>query len=236
MERLPIGYVMGAFSEEDRRKRVRAVQSRADPSIELRFYDVETSMELRNWTPDDTAIKEQAFVEAFRRAERDGCRTVVPDGMLDLGVEGGRSAVDIPVVAPFEAAVHLAACVGNRIGILQYTSGFVPAVWGKVRKYGVGEFVVDVAAIDVEMVDLAAQLDLVRERTVALGRRLVRERAVDVVIPTGPGLCPVTIELEWLAAEVGVPVVEGMGAPLHVAASLVRLGLAQSRVRWPKAR
>lgn len=228
-----IGYVMGTYSTVERERRMNAVRSRVDESIELHVVSVDEPMELRSWTSEDTLAREAAFVDGFRRAEREGCQAVVPDGMLDLGVEAGRSVVTIPVVAPFEATLHLAACVGNRIGIVQYTSAFVPAVWAKVRKYALSDFVVDIAAIDVEMADLAKQLDVVGERTVAVARELVAERAVDVIVPTGPGLCPVALEPDWLSAAVGVPVVEGIGAPLHIAATLVRLGLRQSPVRWP---
>jgi Asp/Glu/hydantoin racemase len=35
---------------------------------------------------------------------------------------------------------------------------------------------------------------------------------------------------QWLAAKFGVPVVEGIGAPIKMAAMLVSLGLTQSRV------
>lgn len=231
-----IGYVMGVYADVERERRMKAVRSRVDDSVELHFLSVDEPMELRNWTPEDTLAREAAFVEGFRRAERDGCQAVVPDGMLDLGVEAGRSAVGIPVVAPFEAALHVAACVGNRIGIIQYTSAFVPAVWAKVRKYALSDFVADIAAIDVEMTDLAKQRNVVGERSIAAARKLVAERAVDVIVPTGPGLCPVAIDPDWLCAAAGVPVVEGIGAPLHVAAALVRLGLRQSPVRWPPAR
>ena len=34
--------------------------------------------------------------------------------------------------------------------------------------------------------------------------------------------------------ELGVPVVEGIGAPIKVAAMLAALGITQSRVRWQK--
>jgi allantoin racemase len=44
----------------------------------------------------------------------------------------------------------------------------------------------------------------------------------------------VTIDPNWLAAELGVPIVEGIGAPIRMAAMLVSLGLRHSRLRWPK--
>ena len=49
-----------------------------------------------------------------------GYDAVVPLGMLDLGVEGGRSAVDIPVIAPLQAVLHVAAQVGEHFGVVCY--------------------------------------------------------------------------------------------------------------------
>jgi Asp/Glu/hydantoin racemase len=44
----------------------------------------------------------------------------------------------------------------------------------------------------------------------------------------------VQMKPNWLSKELGVPVVEGIGAPIRLAAMLVSLGLKQSRVRWQK--
>jgi Asp/Glu/hydantoin racemase len=65
-------------------------------------------------------------------------------------------------------------------------------------------------------------------------RALMKEDGADVIIPQGITQCPVTMKPQWLADELGVPVVEGIGAPIKMAAMLVALGLRQSRVRWPK--
>jgi Asp/Glu/hydantoin racemase len=58
----------------------------------------------------------------------------------------------------------------------------------------------------------------------------------EVIIPMGISQCPVHIKPDWLQNQLGVPVVEGIGAPIRLAALLVGLGLKQSRVRWPKSR
>ncbi len=52
--------------------------------------------------------------------------------------------------------------------------------------------------------------------------------------PAGHPRCPVEMKPQWLSGELGVPVVEGIGAPIKMAAMLVSLGLTQSRVRWQK--
>jgi allantoin racemase len=47
---------------------------------------------------------------------------------------------------------------------------------------------------------------------------------------------PGAIRPDWLQERFGVPVVEGFGAPIRVAALLAGLGLKHSRVRLPKSR
>jgi Asp/Glu/hydantoin racemase len=45
----------------------------------------------------------------------------------------------------------------------------------------------------------------------------------------------VHIKPDWLSKELGVPVVEGIGSPIRVAAAMAHLGLKHSRKRWPKS-
>ena len=40
---------------------------------------------------------------------------------------------------------------------------------------------------------------------------------------------------EYLSAQIGVPVVEGIGAPIRLAAMFASLGLRHSRKHWPKS-
>ena len=65
---------------------------------------------------------------------------------------------------------------------------------------------------------------------------LVLESLARFIIPMGITQCPVHIKPDWLQEQLGVPVVEGIGAPIRMAAMLAGLGLKQSRVRWPKSR
>ena len=64
--------------------------------------------------------------------------------------------------------------------------------------------------------------------------RMIEEDRADVIIPQGITQCPVQMKPDWLSRELGVPVIEGIGAPIKMAAMLASLGLRQSRVRWQK--
>jgi len=73
------------------------------------------------------------------------------------------------------------------------------------------------------------------ESFLAAARALINEDGADVIIAQGITQCPIEMKPRWLMDELGVPVVEGIGAPIKMAAMLVALGLTQSRIRWQKA-
>jgi allantoin racemase len=83
--------------------------------------------------------------------------------------------------------------------------------------------------------EMAKNHDKMVETFLARGRDLIKNDGAEVIIPHGVSQCPTHIKPDWLAKELGVPVVEGMGAPIRVAAMLAGLGYKQSRIRWPKA-
>jgi allantoin racemase len=86
-----------------------------------------------------------------------------------------------------------------------------------------------------DLPDITAHRDKVVENFVGEAKRLLAQGA-EVIIPMGVTQCPVHIKPDWLQEQLGVPVVEGIGAPIRLAAMLVSLGLKQSRVRWPRSR
>jgi Asp/Glu/hydantoin racemase len=86
-----------------------------------------------------------------------------------------------------------------------------------------------------DLPDLAAHHDEVVDNFVSEAKRLVAEGA-EVIYPMGISQCPVHIKPAWLQEQIGVPVVEGFGTPIRMAAMLAGLGLRQSRARWVKSR
>jgi hypothetical protein len=85
-----------------------------------------------------------------------------------------------------------------------------------------------------DLPDLAAHHDQVVGNFVKEAKRLV-EQGAEVIYPMGISQCPVHIKPDWLQEQLGVPVVEGFGTPIRMAAMMASLGLKQSRVRWPKS-
>lgn len=75
---------------------------------------------------------------------------------------------------------------------------------------------------------------VIMDNFVAEAKRLVGLGA-EVIIPMGISQCPVHIKPDWLQEQLGVPVVEAIGAPIRMAALLAGLGFEQSRIRWPQS-
>src|SRR5207237_6863653 len=167
------------------------------------------------------------FHESFRQAEREGYDAIVPLGMLDIGVDGGRSAVDIPVVAPLQAVLHVAAQVGEHFGVVCYHPSAIPRHRAQTVAYGMESFIAGRRASGFYLQHIAANKDKMIESFLAAARALIHEDHADLIIAQGITQCPVHMKPKWLSDQLGVPVVEGIGAPIRLAAMLVALGLKQ---------
>ena len=107
-----VAFVIGDYPPDELRKREEVAKSYSSADVEVGIVRV-AARPFDGLTPAEIQAAAPIFHEAFRQAERAGYDAVVPLGMLDLGVDGGRSAVDIPVVAPLQATLHVAAQVGE---------------------------------------------------------------------------------------------------------------------------
>lgn len=70
-------------------------------------------------------------------AEREGVDAVIVDCMGDPGVQACREAIDIPVIGPAEASMHLAAILGHRFSVLTVVDSLIPVVENQALRYGV---------------------------------------------------------------------------------------------------
>ncbi len=229
-----IAFVIGGYPPEEFKRRADVARSYSTSEIEVGIVQTQASPYFYGITPAEVQLVAPAYIESFKQAEKEGYDAIVPLGMLDLGVDGGKSAVDIPVVGPMEAALHIASLLGDRFGLIVYHKSLLAFNRAIVRRYGMEDRIVGFGVSGFDLPDLAAHRDEVVRNFVAEAKRLV-EQGAEVIIPMGISQCPVHIKPDWLQEQLGVPVVEGIGAPIRLAALLAGLGLKQSRARWPKS-
>jgi allantoin racemase len=229
-----VAFVIGDYPPQERRLREDVAKSYSSADVEVGILSV-PARPFDGLTPAEIQAAAPVFHESFRQAEREGYDAVVPLGMLDIGVEGGRSAVDIPVVAPLQAVLHLAAQVGEHFGVVCYHPSAIPRHRAQTIAYGMEQFIAGRRASGYYVQHIAANKDRMVESFLAAARALIEQDGADVIIPQGITQCPIQMKPQWLSQQLGVPVVEGIGAPIRMAAILASLGLRQSRVRWQKA-
>ena len=104
-----VAFCIGGYPPEEFKRRADVALSYSTSEIQVGIINVEASPYFYGMTPTEIQLVPPAFIDAYRRAEREGYNAVVPLGMLDLAVDGGKSAVDIPVVGPMEASLHIAS-------------------------------------------------------------------------------------------------------------------------------
>jgi len=229
-----VAFCIGQYPPVERKKRIDAALSYSTPEIEVGIIDIPADPYV-GLGPAEIQGVAPTFHRAFVEAERKGYDAVVPLGMLDLGVDGGKSLVDIPVIGPAHASLHVASLVGDRIGLIVYLPQYIPYFRSQVRAYRMELFMGGYRSVDIPLDQMTKNHDALVENFIREARHLIDVDGCDVIIPHGITQCPIHMKPDWLAKELGVPVVEGIGAPIRVAAMLAGLGYKQSRVRWAKA-
>ncbi len=230
-----VAFVIGGYPPEEYKRRADVARSYSTSEIEVGIVDTKASPYFYGITPTEIQLVTPAYIESYKQAEKEGYHAVVPLGMLDLGVDGGKSAVDIPVVGPMESSLHIASLLGDRFGLIIYHEKLLAFNRAIVRRYGMENKIVGFGVSGFDLPDITANREKVVENFLAEGKKLVAQGA-EVIIPMRITQCPVHIKPDFVQEQLGVPVVEGIGAPIRVAAMLASLGLRQSRVRWPKSK
>src|SRR5262249_41011397 len=77
-------------------------------------------------------------------AAENGYDAVISSNTFDPGVDGGRLAVNIPVIGLLRTSMHAALTLADRVGITVPLPGHVPYTWRILRSYGLDGFVSDI--------------------------------------------------------------------------------------------
>jgi allantoin racemase len=232
--KIRVAFVVGEYPPEERKRREDAALAYSSAEVEVGIVSVKATPYYIGNAPDLLGLAVPPFLDAFREAEKQGYDAVVPLGTLDLGVDAGRSVVNIPVLGPSESMLHIGAMLGRRFGIIVYDDFVWPLIYRMVDRFHMMDKVIGWRSCGFELPEIIKNRDKVVDTFVQNAHELVKMGA-DVIMPMGITQCPVHIKPDWLMKELGVPVVEGIGAPIRLAAALVSLKLNFSRKFWPKS-
>lgn len=186
------------------------------------------------------ASVESAFDEALAlpdtlrcivEAQRDGCDGVVINCFGDPGLQAGREVVDIPVVGPCQAAMHLATILGHRFGVLSVLENVRLLLNHLAETYGLAARYGSFRSVDIPVLELESDPERLAQALSEQALRAVRDDGVDVVILGCTGMfgCAAAIRANLLKEGIGVPVIDPLEAAVSLAITLAGTGLSQSR-------
>jgi Asp/Glu/hydantoin racemase len=177
-----------------------------------------------------------AIVRKIFWAAENGYDAVISSNTFDPGVDGGRLAVNIPVIGLCRASMHAALTLADRVGITVPLAPHVPYTWRILRTLGLDRFVSDIRPIGIYGADVARRRQEIFDRAVANMRALVKETRAEIILPLGGAIIPYVVDPKDLAAAAGVQVLNTKAIGIRFAELCVTFGMTQSELTYPRAK
>jgi allantoin racemase len=180
----------------------------------------------------EAALVVPELCDAVRRAQQDGFHAVIIGCFSDPGLEALRELTTIPIVGPGSAALHVAAQLGTRLGVISPLDAAPGRVAARLRALGVGGLLGSVRSVGMPVLDVARNPEPVLARLEEVGRAAMREDRADVLVLgcMSMGFLGITDEL---TKRLEIPVVNPVTAALKTAEMVVSMGLSHSKAAYP---
>jgi len=166
-------------------------------------------------------------------AEKEGFDAIVLGCAGDPLIEGLREALEIPVVGPMEASLHLACILGHRFTWLTPAKYMVPRKLKAIEAAGLRDRLASIRDLGLSVAELHEDPDITIGRIIKESKEAIERDGAEVIIL---GCLGMTEFAEEVSKKMDVPVIEPLSVGLKLAESLVRLGLRHSRITYPKPR
>jgi allantoin racemase len=144
----------------------------------------------------------------------------------DTGLDAARCLASAPVVGIGEAAYHVACLVARRFSVVTTLSRSIPVLDENLARYGLASRCSRVRASEVPVLSLEDPDSDARQRISEEIAAAIREDQVDAIVLGCAGMADLCAEL---AADHGIPVIEGVAAAVRLAEALVALGLKTAK-------
>jgi Asp/Glu/hydantoin racemase len=169
-------------------------------------------------------------------AAENGYDAVISSNTFDPGVDGGRLAVNIPVIGLHRTAMHAALTLADRVGITVPLAPHVPYTWRLMRTIGLDRFVSDIRPIGIYGADISRRGTEIYDTTVKVMRGLLDETRAEILLPLGGAIIPYVVDPKDLAKAVGAQVLNTKAIGIRFAEMCVACRMTQSAITYPKAK
>jgi allantoin racemase len=224
--------LIGGLPQADLKRRLELLQSYASPGTNVRLVMT------RNPPPSVDSLAEMelaapGIMERVVQSEREGADSVLIWGGHDPSMLSSRSIVDIPVVSPGSASMHLACMLADSFSLIVQLPEVEQLAWRQIRDYALESKCVGVYPVGIQVLELG--------KPESYGT--VKETVVNSIKDGAHAVCFGCMALnnhvdkltEELAEEYpGVVLVHPGRASIKIAEMLVELKMSQSRLSYPR--
>ena len=146
-------------------------------------------------------------LEWVRWAEKEGYDAVVIGCFYDPGLREARELVSIPVIAPAEATMHVAATLGHRFSIIVGRRKWIPKMESNVYQYGLEKKLASFRAINFTVPRMAEEPEKLKGSILMEAKKAVEEDGAEVVVL---GCTAESGFMKELISKLGVPVLDAV--------------------------
>lgn len=174
----------------------------------------------------DEALAIPGSLALIRDGEREGVDAHVIACFGDPGLRAAREIARAPVLGIAEAAMHAASMVASRFCIVTTLARTVGTAERLVDDYGMRHLCRSVRATGLTVSELESTSGDARRRVIDECRRALAEDRAEAIVLGCAGMTDLCGDL---ARELGIPVIDGVGAAVKFAEALVGAGLRTSK-------
>jgi len=172
-------------------------------------------------------ISDLAVLVEASNAEKEGYDAVMIDCVLDGPLEILREKLNIPVIGPMEASMHLASILGRKFSIVGPTGKIEFLFRENAKKYGLEDKLASVRDIGITYEELYTKPKKeIREALLGQCKKALDEDGADTIILGCTSLIGYD---EWLKKQLNVPVIAPANLAVKMLELLLDLKLTQSK-------
>jgi allantoin racemase len=165
--------------------------------------------------------------ERIVQAEKEGYDGVVIACYGDPGIEGAKELVDIPVVGITEASYAYARLLSTKFLVVVSAATAVPRQIRYIKSLGIPDFQYDVRPIGLTVLGVMSDRMSAKDLIANNCKVALEETNSELIVMGCSGFSGLRADLE---KQLKVPIIDPVVAGVHMCDSLIRMGLAQSKV------
>jgi allantoin racemase len=175
----------------------------------------------------DESLAAPFILEAVKNANKEGYDAVILAAFCDPALEATKEVSQIPVYGIEEAAFSVALLLGNKFGILTEKKHKEAVKMQHIRKHGLEQRFAGVRALNMGVVEIAADPENVKMKGIAVCRQLIEEDGAEVIIL---GCASMAGYSEDIQASLGVPVLDPVAITFKLVEGLTEMGIRHSKI------